>query len=165
MTNEPSATNIKPSRVLIGYDGSEEAKRAARLAGALVPDGLAVVLHVFSSMAPWLGVPAAPGPIPPPVDLEAEASRIERHANELAREGADLAEAAGLRATPTVVDAPGTSGAWSTIVRLAEEHDVDLIVVGSRGRSGLKAALLGSVSNGVMHHAARPVLVVPHHAD
>jgi universal stress protein A len=45
------------------------------------------------------------------------------------------------------------------IVRVAEEHDVDLIVVGSHGRHGL-ALLLGSTANGVLHHAKCDVLAV-----
>jgi nucleotide-binding universal stress UspA family protein len=37
----------------------------------------------------------------------------------------------------------------------------DLVVVGSRGHSGLSASVLGSVSAGVMHHAGCPIVVVP----
>jgi nucleotide-binding universal stress UspA family protein len=47
-----------------------------------------------------------------------------------------------------------------TIVALADTKDADLIVVGSRGRNAVTSALLGSVSNGVLRHAGRPVLVV-----
>ncbi len=45
------------------------------------------------------------------------------------------------------------------IVRIAEENDVDLIVVGSHGRHGF-ALLLGSTANGVLHHAQCDVLAV-----
>jgi len=45
------------------------------------------------------------------------------------------------------------------IVRLAQEHDVDLIVVGSHGRHGIKL-LLGSTANAVLHHAQCDVLAV-----
>ncbi len=45
------------------------------------------------------------------------------------------------------------------INRIAEEHNVDLIVVGSHGRHGL-ALLLGSTSNGVLHHAKCDVLAI-----
>jgi len=45
------------------------------------------------------------------------------------------------------------------VVRLAEEHKVDLIVVGSHGRHGIKL-LLGSTANGVLHHALCDVLAV-----
>ena len=45
------------------------------------------------------------------------------------------------------------------IIRVAEENNVDLIVVGSHGRHGL-ALLLGSTANGVLHHAVCDVLAV-----
>lgn len=45
------------------------------------------------------------------------------------------------------------------ITRIAEENQMDLIVVGSHGRHGL-ALLLGSTSNGVLHHAKCDVLAV-----
>ncbi len=45
------------------------------------------------------------------------------------------------------------------IVRIADENDVDLIIVGSHGRHGL-ALLLGSTANGVLHHAKCDVLAV-----
>jgi nucleotide-binding universal stress UspA family protein len=46
------------------------------------------------------------------------------------------------------------------IVNLVEELKVDLIAVGSRGRSRTKRALMGSVSDSVVRHAHCPVLVV-----
>lgn len=49
----------------------------------------------------------------------------------------------------------------SQICEAAEERDVDCIVVGRRGQSSASDPLLGSVSNYVLHHASRPVNVVP----
>lgn len=48
----------------------------------------------------------------------------------------------------------------TTICRVAEELPVDVIVLGSHGRSGLKRLFLGSVSEHVVRHAPCPVLVV-----
>jgi len=45
------------------------------------------------------------------------------------------------------------------IIKIAEENNVDLIIVGSHGRHGL-ALLLGSTANGVLHHAKCDVLAV-----
>jgi nucleotide-binding universal stress UspA family protein len=49
---------------------------------------------------------------------------------------------------------------WSTILDVAEERDAALVVLGSRGLSGVKSALLGTVSTPVLHHCSRPVLIV-----
>jgi nucleotide-binding universal stress UspA family protein len=46
------------------------------------------------------------------------------------------------------------------IVTYADSHDVDMIVVGSRGRGAVTATLLGSVSRGVLSESRRPVVVV-----
>jgi nucleotide-binding universal stress UspA family protein len=53
---------------------------------------------------------------------------------------------------------PGASG----IAREARAISEDVVeVLGSRGRSGGRSALLASVSYGVVHHSRRPVLIVP----
>jgi nucleotide-binding universal stress UspA family protein len=48
------------------------------------------------------------------------------------------------------------------IIELANEQQADLIVVGSRGLTGIKRFLLGSVSNKVSHHAPCSVMIVRH---
>jgi nucleotide-binding universal stress UspA family protein len=48
------------------------------------------------------------------------------------------------------------------IVRVAKERDVDLIVLGTHGRTGLSHALIGSVAERVVHHAHCPVLSIKH---
>jgi nucleotide-binding universal stress UspA family protein len=48
------------------------------------------------------------------------------------------------------------------IVKLAKEKDVDLIVMGTHGRTGLSHALIGSVAEKVVHHAHCPVLTIKH---
>ena len=49
--------------------------------------------------------------------------------------------------------------AVSTMLDYAEEQNINLIVVGTRGRSGIKKMLLGSVASGLVTYAACPVLV------
>jgi nucleotide-binding universal stress UspA family protein len=57
----------------------------------------------------------------------------------------------------------GQGTAASAILKRATEGTHDLIVMGSRGRGGAAAALLGSVSHDVLHHSRLPVLIV--HAE
>jgi nucleotide-binding universal stress UspA family protein len=47
-----------------------------------------------------------------------------------------------------------------SIVAVGDQKNADLIVLGSRGRSAVASAVLGSVSHGVLQHSSRPVLVV-----
>ena len=73
-------------------------------------------------------------------------------------DGLSVAKAAGIEATGISERATGPT--WRAILEAAADHDCSSIVVGSRGMTGISAAL-GSVSNGVVHHSRRPVLVVP----
>jgi nucleotide-binding universal stress UspA family protein len=146
--------------LLIGYDGSDDAKQAIRLAGALLPGRAAVVGHVWTSLAEFLlhtDVQSLTGTMKEAAE-EVDASDRER-AEQLAAEGAELARASGLDAS--AVAARGKPKAWPALLELADRHDAAAVVVGSRGLAGVKSALLGSVSAGVLHHSSRPVLVVP----
>ena len=80
-------------------------------------------------------------------------------------------EKTGHRATSSVVEKAKFAGleAESVILKgspaekildFADEHDIDLIVVGSLGKSGIERFALGSVSEKVVRHAKVPVLVV-----
>lgn len=54
----------------------------------------------------------------------------------------------------------GEGDAYSVITRLAREQDIDIIIMGSHGRTGLKRLLMGSVTEKVIGHAICPVLIV-----
>jgi nucleotide-binding universal stress UspA family protein len=49
---------------------------------------------------------------------------------------------------------------WAAVLAVARDRDASTIVVGSRGLSGLKSAVLGSVSSGLLAHSEVPVLLV-----
>jgi nucleotide-binding universal stress UspA family protein len=75
-----------------------------------------------------------------------------------AEAGAAIAREAGFESEPRAeVDTP----TWRGIIRVADEIDAELIVLGSEGRMGLSELIDGSVSHDVAEHARRPVLVVP----
>jgi nucleotide-binding universal stress UspA family protein len=136
-------------KVLVGYDGSDEAKRALKWAAQLYgeePGSSIVVIGV----APALD--AAPR-IPDAVD---PSSDVPLHQRQL-HEAASILTEAGVEAETVLrVGRPAEE-----ILDNAEEGDFDLIVLGHRGMGAARRFLMGSVSERVVRHATRPVLVVP----
>lgn len=75
------------------------------------------------------------------------------------------ASAGGIQWSQVVHRVERGINAAPTIVEYADDHDVDLIVMGSHGRRGFRRLMLGSVTAEVVRSARRPVLVVRHEAD
>ena len=150
--------------ILLCYDGSDDAKLALARAGELFPGRTALVVHVWEPLSEVASVPPLPG-------LEGmlksgldEMDKLgEETSAKLADEGCDLARAAGLDAKPLSIQRAGR--AWRAILAVAGEHDAGVIVLGRRGVSAAELRILGSVANAVVHHADRPVLVVPEPRD
>src|SRR5581483_870128 len=150
MTTEPRNPSQGP--VVFAYDGSDLAKLAIDEAGRQLASGRdALVLTVWHPFD--VGFLPAGG-------LQFDAAQISdvKDAAELtAAEGASLARAAGFSARSDAAEAEPT---WKGIVTVADEHDSSLIVLGSHGRTGLAAALIGSVAEAVAAHSRRSVLIV-----
>lgn len=143
-------------RLLIAYDGSNNAKSAVETAASLFPGAEAVLLYARQPMESF----AAHLQGHPDLENLKGLDAADLDASELvAAQGAELARTHGLQADPLVSST--VSSASEAIIEAAEELDVDLIVLGSRGLRGLKATLLGSTSANVLHHATRPTLVIP----
>ncbi|MCU7729417.1 universal stress protein [Actinoplanes sp. KI2] len=148
-------------RVMAGYDGSVAAGAAIDAAAALLPRAQAWITHLW--MPPfaddalrrrlWHGTRR--------VDEFVEAVEREggAEADRLAATGVTLARAAGWDAEPLVERGYGGEGVQ--LAELAEKLEPDALVVGSRGLGGARA-VLGSVSDMVVHYATQPVLVVPY---
>jgi nucleotide-binding universal stress UspA family protein len=146
--------------ILICYDGSDDAKAAIDEAGKLFGGHAATVLTVWQPFAEVLAATTLGWGIAPGVlDIEEADEASRTAAQRLAAEGAELARQAGFNAQPrestqfeTVADA---------ILDEAERAEARAIVMGSRGLTGLKSLLLGSVSHAVLQRADRTVIVVP----
>jgi nucleotide-binding universal stress UspA family protein len=145
--------------VLLCYDGSEDATYAIQRAAELLTGRRAVVVTVWRP-AEGLGSFAWSGATATMVNFfELDRAAAEDSAR-VADEGARIARDEGLEAESIAVEATGP--VWKAIVELADRRDAATIVLGSRGRTGLRSTLLGSVSSAVLHHAARPTLVIRH---
>jgi nucleotide-binding universal stress UspA family protein len=146
--------------ILLCYDGSDDAAAAIDAAGGLFAGEPATVLTVWE---PFVNVMARTGAGltlgGAEIDYEGIDAASRRAASERADDGAERARRAGLEAKPRVAAREGTIA--TTILAEAEAVGAQLVVVGTRGLSGLKSALLGSVSHAVLQDADRAVLVAP----
>ena len=144
--------------ILIAYDGSDDAKAAIERGGRLLPGQEATVLTIWEELVDVLartGSVFALGE----VDYESVDQQSEEQARQRAQEGAKLADQAGLKAAVAV--RPRGDSVPTAILAAADELKADAILMGTRGLTRFKSVVLGSVSNAVLQHADRPVIVVP----
>ena len=136
------------------FDGSPASERAIRVAPVLVGRGRAArVLYAYKPTERSLGVAQAltGGRIDAPVSGEADA-------RDVVEAGVAVAREAGFEAEGLLLEADRPTA--ELIAATAEELDAPAIVMGQRGLSGLKSALLGSVTRDVVNAYHRPVVLV-----
>lgn len=145
--------NVFPTRILLATDGSEDAFLAAQAALDL-SDRTGAELHVVHA---WQDLRPATLPAMA-IDEYSQAYELwKREAEELLEDQAERLRSAGA----TVAAAHLREGRPAEeITELAEELDVGLLIVGSRGLGAMKRLVMGSVSEGVVHLAPCPTLVV-----
>lgn len=136
--------------ILLTTDGSEGALTAvehgfglAELSGATVH-----VLYVVDDTRGGGGLLGT--------DMETVTSELQTMGEEAVSEIASRGEESGLTVKTEVRAALPHEG----IIDYADEHDIDLLVMSSRGRSGVSRFVFGSVTERVMRLCDRPVLVV-----
>ncbi|WP_211748129.1 universal stress protein [Paenibacillus sp. Marseille-Q4541] len=140
------------SKILLAYDGSEVANKALEKAVQLTnmsENSVLEVLHVYDFPRVFIGEGLAP--IPPSVNnevYELAEQTVEEAKKRLAAMGAD-AQVELIQGSPVDV-----------IVEYIKQNNTDLIVIGSRGLSGIREFMLGSVSHRVAQEASIPVLIV-----
>lgn len=135
--------------IVVGYDGSDASREALRRAARrAAPDGLVVVVHAYDLPPDLLGSPDYGGLL------------AGRQAH-----GRALLEALPMSGPDELLDADYETEliggpAAEAIATVASVRDADEIIIGARGHGRIRA-LLGSVSLEVLHHADRPVTVIP----
>lgn len=153
-------------KALIGTDGSDEAVAAAvsgvELLGALESVTIAVVVDHSEVDMRGRESGFAGG-----MATDSEAAEARSGINAEAEQALETTRRAVSGAVPSC-DVSGQvieGDAGPALCRLAEELDVDSVVVGSQGKGAIKRALLGSVSAHVVNNAPCPVVVVRRGTD
>jgi nucleotide-binding universal stress UspA family protein len=145
--------------ILIAYDGSDDAKAAIAEAASLFPGEPATILTVWQRFVDTMARTGTALGAPAIVDLDEVDDASEQAALETAEQGAAFGRERGLDARP------GTASLRTTVADAilleGERLPARAIVMGTRGLTGIKSMLLGSVSHAVLHDADRPVVVVP----
>ncbi len=133
-------------KIVVGYDGSEPAKRALERASEFASgDGGSVI--VVSAVTVHTGAVHGAQPIDPDEHAERRTELAEAKAH-LAQHGIE----------PELVEGIGEPA--DAIVETAREKSADLVIVGTSGKNAAERAVMGSVSTSVLHHAPCDVLVV-----
>lgn len=137
-------------KILIAIDGSEQSFKAARYAIEMARrlDASIILLHVVS-------IPQFPHHLG---SLDEYYKKVEREVDGWFTMISNLDESKGINISRKIIHSH--TSVVESIVEYADEEGVDLIVVGTRGRSRFVRAILGGVAQGVIAYARCPVLVV-----
>lgn len=152
------ARSTKVDRLVFAHDGSETALRAERILRTwpIFQHAHVDVVSVADSAQGWDVMLAAEVGIPTE-QMGAIQTESRRQHEQIAEHSAHQLVAEG-HESETVVPLGDPAHLLMTI---ADQHGADLIVMGTRGNTGLKRLLLGSVARNVLTHAHCSVLVVP----
>jgi nucleotide-binding universal stress UspA family protein len=143
-------------RILVGEDGSKCAAAGVELLRrwSVFHGGRVHVLSVSDHDALW--IPWLRG------EVQRESDNVAAAQAHAAREALAQATASTLRGAGMQAEALVQDGSPAhRLIEAAADWDADLIVVGSRGQSGLERLLVGSVARAVLYHASCSVLIVP----
>jgi universal stress protein A len=151
----PNDQLAKPRRILIPTDFSE-ASEAAVVYGSMLAEGFDAALHILHVL------PEAPDEAPG-LDANRWAELME-HARRSAEERLDALLPPHARAKLSVQASILFGRPVTKILEYAEDHGIDLIVIGSHGRTVMQKWWFGSVAQGVLLRAVCPVMMVrpPH---
>ncbi len=150
-------SEIQIKKILLPIDGSDASLKAAKYAVTLAKKLNAQIICIHAVVPPTsLYEFSSTALVPPLVPVYYE--EVMKLAETWFAKVKEMAEKEGVNVkTDAVLD---VTSAVDTILNYASKENVDLIVIGTRGRTALKRFLLGSVANGVVTHAHCPVLVV-----
>ncbi len=138
-------------KILLPVDGSEVSLKAVRFAIGLVQQGLSGSLVVANVQEPATFYEMVVAP---------DAEVLQKVSTAAGVDTLEPAESLLMEAGVVYEREIASGDPAHTIVDIAERFACDMIVMGARGTSALRSALLGSVSNEVLHAAQVPVMIV-----
>jgi len=143
-------------RILVAIDGSENSIRAAEWAIGLAKKEGASLFAVNVIPTPVYAAPSASASATPAMKEFFDKAR--KDAETVVQDVVSRAESAGVKVRGEIIE--NVPSVVESITDYADEWKVQLIVVGTRGLSGFRKLLLGSVSTALVSHAPCSVLVV-----
>ena len=148
------------SKILVGIDGSEYSRNAVNYALDLaVKDGSELFLLAIVPSKVHHGDSSGVFGMVSPSYFDEYKKEAEKWFEEIINHiNKETTIDTSTKVKSEVITTPFSTPA--SILNYAEERDVDLIVIGTRGRSGLKKMLLGNVASDVVTYSYCPVLVV-----
>lgn len=151
-TSVKKVTKTRYSKILVAIDGSKESMNAARYAIGLAKKDRARVIALTAMRLPSLyGWYPADSPYTWQKKYAKERKKWFEKIERLAKDN-------NVKIQTEIVES--TMSAQGTIVKYAEEHNLEVVVVGTRGMSGFAKQLLGSTALGVVTYAHCTVIVV-----
>jgi nucleotide-binding universal stress UspA family protein len=151
--------DFQPKKILVGVDGSDYSMKAVRL-GILFSKKYGARLYIVHA----IDFPGFLAFSDPSMSRTVEStinslkSKAEKKAEELLSNVSSLASKENVKFEAQVID--GSSSVSGSIIDYAENNNIDLILVGSRGLGGFKRMLVGSVSQEIVNHARCSVIVL-----
>lgn len=146
------------SKIMVGIDGSEESVNAADYAIAIAKRHNAELIAVNVLTSDIGYAYSSPGVESPPLTIREIILLAEDEVKKWLDDIKEKADKSGIQFRSEIIMAKRS--ATSTMLDYAEEQNINLIVVGTRGRSRIKKMLLGSIASGLVTYASCPVLVV-----
>lgn len=145
------------SNILVATDGSETAKKASEYAVGLAKlVGASLTLLAVIDKSPFIGR-SIPSVATPTHLIEPVEDYLRQAADAYLGEAEGLCKKKGVQSKKVI----RSGHPVEEIIKEAKRSKVDLIVMGSHGKSAIKAAVLGSVTFGIIHKDTKiPVLVV-----
>ncbi len=140
-------------KILVPSDGSPQAHKAAEAAADLAKSQGAQVIGVFViDPFPFIGIGDASA-----VGLQAYMSEVQAAAGQSLADIRALCDSRGVSFAGDTIE---RGSAYEGILETAQAEGCDLIVMGSHGRKGIQALILGSVAQKVLTHATLPVMII-----